>query len=161
MLIGHSDSGRWARRYARPREGATRGISGALGERERAALRVAADGPALAGVDDRAAELLDAGDRGRQVLDGQVGQRDAVARAGAALVEPRGGAAPLRLPAAALVGPAPAEVAPEQAGPEPPGPLGVVGGGLDEGERGPDHHADRIPGTRATPSQRLSAPSGW
>jgi hypothetical protein len=49
-------------------------------------------------VDDLAAQFLDAGERLRDVSDGEVGKREAVAGPGPALVQPERDASLLRLP---------------------------------------------------------------
>ena len=60
------------------------------GQRERAALRVPAHGPAIAGMDDRAAELADALECRGHVGDGEVGQGGGVAGARSTLVDSEG-----------------------------------------------------------------------
>ena len=64
---------------AEPPAGATAPLAASGPEAEGAALGVAADRPALAGVDDRAAELGDALQRGRDVGHREVGEGDPVA----------------------------------------------------------------------------------
>src|SRR2546430_1574810 len=71
-------------------------------EPERAPLRVSADRPARAGMDDRAAELDDAGERRLEVAHGEVGQRDAVAGPRPAWVKAEFGPCRVRLQPAAL-----------------------------------------------------------
>ena len=69
-------------------------------ETERAALRIAADRPAIARMHDGAAELGDALQRGGHVRDREVGQRERVAGTTSARVNadvglhPRGSASP-------------------------------------------------------------------
>src|SRR6201999_2323061 len=100
----------------------------ALLEGEGGALGVAADRPALAGVDDRAAEVLDLTQGAGHVGDREVGERGGVAGAAAALVDADPDAARVGDPAGALPRPALGEVDFEQAPPEAQGALGVVGG---------------------------------
>ena len=76
-------------------------LAGALaapGERERAALGVAADRPSLTGVDDAAAELDHLLGRRGDVGDLEVGQRERVTGPAAALVDADRGAASVRSP---------------------------------------------------------------
>jgi hypothetical protein len=111
----------------------------ASGEPEGAALGVPADRPPLARVDDLAAQLLDAGERLRDVGDGEVGKREAVAGPGPALVQPERNSAFPRLPAASLPLLALGERDAPQPLPEPASALRVVCGKLDE--RQLDHAA--------------------
>jgi D-aminoacyl-tRNA deacylase len=112
---------------------------------ERAALGVAADRPAPPGVHDRAAELGDARERAVEVVDREVGQRGAVARARGPRVDAHRGARARGLPALPLVLAARDEGPPEHALPEPQRAGGVVGGELDEQARlrGVVHARDR------------------
>jgi transposase InsO family protein len=77
--------------------------SGAVEPKGRA-LGVAADHPALAWVDDLAAERAHSLDGGSEVGDREVGEREAVAGARAAFVQPEHNPLVLGLPAAPLLG---------------------------------------------------------
>src|SRR5688500_16516972 len=79
------------------------------GEPERRSLGVPADHPGLAGVDDLAAECADALHGGVEIVDGEVGEREAVAGAAPPLVQPELDPVPVALPAPALLGSAAAE----------------------------------------------------
>jgi hypothetical protein len=105
------------------------------GERERRSLRVAADHPALARVDDLAAERLYVLDRGGEVCNGEVREREAIARAGAALVQANHDAIVLGLPAVPFFGSTFGECRFEQPLPEPASAFRFVGGKLDEEAR--------------------------
>ena len=84
------------------------------GERERAALGVAADRPALAGVDDRAAQLGNARQRRLHSLDGEVRERRGVAGPGPRAWTPR------RRPSASASQPEPARRRGESSTPSTP-----------------------------------------
>src|SRR5687767_5213106 len=76
------------------------------GEPEGRALAVAADDPALAGVDDPAAERTDPLDRSSKVCDREIRKREAVAGTRAALVQPDNDPFVLGLPTTPVLGPA-------------------------------------------------------
>jgi hypothetical protein len=104
-----------------------------MAEAEGVALRVAADGPPPSRVDDLAAQLGHAAQSVREVGDGEVGQRGAVARARSALVQAEHERTRFpRLKATALALLSLFEARPEQAFPEAPGALDVVGRELDQ-----------------------------
>lgn len=121
-------------------KGNVKGISGTsrrlrrrgAGEPEGRSLGVAADHPALAGVDDLPAERLHPLDCGWEVGDREIGEREAVAWAGAALVQPEHDPFVLALPPAALLRFPVGERRLEQALPEPSRAFGLVGGKLDQ-----------------------------
>src|SRR5437762_13145326 len=69
------------------------------GEPEGRGLGVAADHPALARVDDLAAERAHSLDRGGEVGDREIGEREAVTGARAALVQPKHDPLAVGLPA--------------------------------------------------------------
>src|SRR4029453_974947 len=73
------------------------------GKAERVALGVLADRPPRAGVDDRPPERADLIERGREIRDREVGQRERVAGPATARVEPDRGTAGPGLPAIPLV----------------------------------------------------------
>ena len=86
--------------------------------RKRAALRVPADRPTLAGMDDRAAQLADAFQRQGQVADREVGEGRGVARTGSALVDPEAKALARGLPPRTGLGPSRFEFGAQHAAPE-------------------------------------------
>ena len=100
---------------------------GLAGEAEGAAFGVAAHGPALAWMHDGAAEGDDPLERARQIVDPKIGEREPVARTGAALVEAEGGTIPVALDALALRCAAFGERQPEQPFPKLLCPREVVG----------------------------------
>src|SRR3954452_25600173 len=99
-------------------------------ERETRPLGVAADHPALARVDDLAAERLHPLDCGDEVCNREVGEREAIARAGAALVQPDQDSVVLDLPAVPLTGSTFGERRVEQPLPKPASAFRLVGGKL-------------------------------
>src|SRR3954451_18849955 len=99
---------------------------------ERASFGVLADGEAVARVDHLAAERLHLGERGRYVVDLEIGQREGVARTSASRVDPDRGSAAARLPADPFALGAGLEFHAEHAAPEGQGPVGVVGRELHE-----------------------------
>jgi hypothetical protein len=96
------------------------------------ALGIAADHPSFARVDDLAAESTDLSNGGVEVWDGEVGERETVARAGAALVHPDDNPLELRLPAAPILTLSILECELEQPLPKAPSALRVVDGELDQ-----------------------------
>src|SRR5439155_6303795 len=98
------------------------------GEPEGRALGVAADHPALARVDDLAAECAHPFDGGSEVGDRDVGEREAVAGAWAALVQPEHNPLVLGLPAAPLLGSAALQRRLQQLLPEASRAFRLVGG---------------------------------
>jgi hypothetical protein len=103
-----------------------------LDEAEGAALGVAAHDPALTGMDHFAAGQPDAVERRQQVVDGEVRQRKAVARAAPPLVEPERRPSAVGLPALPLGFRPRLQAHPEHAGPEDPRPLRVLRGELHQ-----------------------------
>ena len=101
-------------------------------EAERASLRVAADRPPLARVDDLASELDHPHERGRNVRHLEVRERYAVTRARAAGMDAELGSAPVRLDAGSLSVAPSFQLHSEELLPEAPRPLEVVGGELDQ-----------------------------
>jgi hypothetical protein len=79
-------------------------------------------------------------DRGGDVGDREIGEREAVAWAGAALVQPEHDPCMLALPAAALLRSPVCERRLEQALPEPSRAFRLVGGKLDQELRGQRSH---------------------
>jgi hypothetical protein len=75
------------------------------GEAEGRALGVATDHPAIARVDDLAAERSHPLDRGSEVGYGEIREREAVAGTGAALVQPENDPLVPGLPATPFLGP--------------------------------------------------------
>src|SRR5207244_3148096 len=121
------------------------------GQSERRALGVAADRPALPGVHDLSAQFDDLPECGLQVGDRQVGQRETVAGAAAALVESDGRAGVLSLQAHALFRLALGERDAEEPLPEAAGAVEVVRGELDqEPAQLPDPAASENPHSRQT-----------
>src|SRR5438128_12519002 len=112
----------------------------AAGEREGGAFGVAADHPALARVDDLAAERTHPFGGGSEVGDGEVGKREAVARPAATLVQPDHDALVLGLPAAPILWPTALQRRLEQPLPEPAGAFSLVGGKLDQEPRHQHSH---------------------
>src|SRR3954465_6650792 len=124
-----SDLARWARRGRLSAERV------AARQRERAALGVLADRPALARVDHRPAEVGHFGDGSRQVVDHEVREREGVARAAATAMDADRRLRRPRDPALTLPLPARLELDAEEPGPESPRALRVVGGKLDQPNR--------------------------
>src|SRR2546423_9729642 len=104
------------------------------GEPEGAALGVLADGEALPGMDHRSAQCLDPAQRVGKVVGLEVGERASVAGAGAAAMEAERRALGVCLPALAFALAPVLQLDPDHALPEALGPLGVVGGALDQRE---------------------------
>src|SRR3954469_20750571 len=104
-------------------------------ESERGALRVLADSPLLARVDHGSTERLHALECARQIVDREVGKREAVAWAGAPLVYAERRFACVRLPALPFVLGSVLERDTQQLAPEAQRALGVVGGELDQRQR--------------------------
>lgn len=125
---------------------------------ERCSLGVAADHPALAGVNDLAAERLHALDRGGEVGDREIREREAVAWAGAALVQPEHDPCILALPAAALLWSPVGERRPEQALPELSRPFRLVGGKLDQESRRQRSHGTAAASPIIDRSRRVACP---
>ena len=86
-------------------------------------------------MDNAPAQSLDLAERRVHVGDGEVGQRDRVARTRATLVDADGGIPGVCLPAAAFGLAALGQLDAEQIRPEPPRAVWIIGGELDEGER--------------------------
>ena len=110
------------------------GIRGHVGgEREGAALAVAADRPPLARVDHRATAFPNAFERRRQVGDGEVGQGGGVPGARPAFMnskpKPVGLAPPIRSRPSSDRG---SRAIPEHVPPEAQRPIGIVGGKFDQ-----------------------------
>jgi hypothetical protein len=110
------------------------------------------------GLDDLAAERLHPLDRGGEVGDREIGKREAVAWAGAALVQPGHDPCMLALPAAALLWSPVGERRLEQAPPELPRAFRLVGGKLDQ-LAGDELEDQRIRSSTGTPQQGV-APEG-
>lgn len=110
-------------------------VRGGLGirrQRERAALRVTADGPALTGVDHRTTKVLDALKRGGNVGHREIGQRSIVTGSRSTLVHSEAKISTARLPAhPGFAGPW-RELGAQHPAPESPGTLRVVGRELDQ-----------------------------
>src|SRR6266700_2327241 len=122
-----------------------------LGEAEWRPFGIAANCPALPGVHDLSAQFDDQPEFGLQVGDRQVGQREAVARTAAALVEPDGRAGVLSLQTLALLRLALGQRDPEEPLPEAAGAVEVVRGELDqEPAQLPDPAASENPHSRQT-----------
>ena len=119
---------------------------------ERAAFGVAADREALAGMHDAPAELDDACLRGSDVVDAEVGQREAVTRPRPALVHAERRAVAVRLPSRAFIGRALVERQREQPFPEARRACEVVGGELDQVERH-QAYARCLAGRSSSPSR--------
>lgn len=136
------------------RPGTAKRSGSRLRKRKGAALRVPADRPALAGVNDRAAVLADLPKGNRQVGDREIGERGAVARAGATLVEAEAEAVALKFPAGTRLSCPRLQPCPEHRGPEAKGAAGVIGGELDQrrGHRGSMGDAERGCGGGAWPA---------
>jgi hypothetical protein len=115
------------------------------GQRERAALRVPAHGPAITGVDDRAAELADAFECRGHVGDGEVGQGGGVAGARSTLVDSKTQAVGVGLPPGSGRGRSWRKSDPKDSVPEPAGAIGIVGRKLDQRHR----HEGSMTGARA------------
>src|SRR3954447_4867290 len=124
------------------------------GEPERRPLRVAADRPALARVNDLASEGAHLLERGVEVRYLEIGKRPAVARTAAALVHTDCHAFVLGLPTSALVRPPRTERCLEQGLPEPPRPRRVVGRQLDQ-----DTGAHRMPARNLARSRHRASSS--
>jgi hypothetical protein len=112
------------------------------GQRERAALRVPAHGPAIAGMDDRAAELADAVEGRGHVGDGEVGQGGCVAGAWSTLVDSEAQVVGVGLPPGSGRGGSWRKGYPKDSVPEPAGAIGIVGRKLDQ-RRGHGREYDR------------------
>ena len=110
-------------------------VLASLNQPEGAALRVAAYGPALAGMDHLAAGRTDPGEGSRQVIDREVHQRESVARTGASLVEPECRRITIRLPPVPLHFLAGLQLRSKHKGPEGAGPLRVIRGELHQDDR--------------------------
>ena len=87
-------------------------------------------------MDDASPEGLDPLQRLGDIDHGEVGQREGIAWARSALVDPDRWGCRVRLPALALWTLAIAQLNAEQLRPEASGALGVISGELDEGQRG-------------------------
>jgi hypothetical protein len=105
-------------------------------------------------VDDGATERRHPLERRGHVVDGEVRKREGVAGASSPLVDSHRRGAAAGLPPLPLAGPARVELGSEQLAPEPPCPLDVVGGKLDQGRLRRGHPADDSAGLTET---RLAA----
>ena len=85
-------------------------------------------------MDHRSAGRSDVRQRRFKISDGEVRQRDSVARPGAALVHAHGRRIRMCLPSASLLDRAVLELGSEQAGPGPQRALSVICGKLDQGQ---------------------------
>ncbi len=91
---------------------------------------------------DGPSERLNALERTGEILDGEVGQRERVTRSASAQVHAERGLAHVRLPALTFgVLAARGQLDVEQAGPEAPRALGVIGGKLDQRQRTTGHRS--------------------
>jgi hypothetical protein len=102
------------------------------GQREWTSLGVPANGPPIAGVDDRAAELADAIKCCGQVRDGEVWKGSGIARTASTTVDSEAQAVGVDLPARSGRGGPWAELYPENSMPELAGAIGIVGWELDQ-----------------------------
>ena len=112
------------------------------GQRERAALRVPADGPAIAGMDDRATELADAFECRGHVSHGEVGQGGGVAGARSTLVDSEAQVVGVGLPPRSGRGGPWRKGDPKDSVPEPAGANGIIGRKLNQ-RRGHGREYDR------------------
>jgi hypothetical protein len=126
------------------------------GQAERAALAVAADAPALPGVDDLAAEVPHPFQGRGHVGDGEVGERHPVAGPRAPCVQPERGTLVACLPPLALPGSPIRQGHAEHAGPEVAGAFGIVSRELDETDGG--RHMTTIPPALQAGSRRCRDP---
>ena len=100
-------------------------------EPEGRALGVATNHPALARMDDLAAERTHAVDRSSEVRDRQIWEREAVAGTRTALVQPNNDPLVLRLPTTPFLGPATIQCRLKQLLPKASRPFRLVSGKLD------------------------------
>ena len=91
-------------------------------------------------MDHAAAERLDLLERLGQIIYGEVGQGEGVARPATPRMDPDRRRRRVRLPALSLV--PGLERGPEQSGPEAPSPLGVIRGKLDQRQSRAGHRQD-------------------
>jgi len=117
------------------------------GQAERTPLGVPADRPVLPWVDDASPEGLDPLHRLGDIDHGEVGQRIGIARATSALVDANRRRPRVALPALALRRLAIIQLKAEELRPEVSGPLGIIGGKLDQGQ----HWAWHCPQTSDAP----------
>jgi hypothetical protein len=118
--------------------------SGVLGgglaeEGERTTLGVLADRPSLPRMHHAPTERLHPRQRIVHVGDREVGQRERIPRSTSALMDPDRRTAGARLPALPRSISAHLQLDFEQSRPETPGALGIIGGELDQGQRGVRH----------------------
>jgi hypothetical protein len=102
------------------------------GQREGTPLRVAADGPALARVDDGAAELGDARQRRAQVGDREVRKRSSISWSGSTTVDAESKTIGVGLPPRSRHGGPGCEIDAKHSTPEAASAIWVIGGKLDQ-----------------------------
>jgi hypothetical protein len=106
---------------------------GVLCQRKRASLGVAADRPHLARMHDRSTLGAHALERGGEIVDREVRERERIAGPAPAGVHTNRGRTRVRLPALALSVAARLQLEAQHARPEAPSALRVIGGKLDQG----------------------------
>ena len=129
------------------------------GQREWAALGIAADGPPLAWMDDRTAEIADAPERRWQVVDREVREGGGVAGTRPTFVNPEAKAVVFDLPPGAGFGGSRHEFSAQQTAPETARTIGVVSRKLDQRDgHGPEYAV--VVGLAVAPARQCERRTG-